>query len=555
MKVNWQNIKLVLLFSVISFYGFSQTENETTRLYLFTDRDYCISGDTLWFKITGTKSGSTQSNVVHVHLTNANSQVIESVIKKSNEGWAEGFLHVPDSLSTGVYFLSAFFYEHLSVPDIPVEKKSLFVYNRFQGDLTEMAVPGQEQNTAITNLGRSVEIKPNKKEYNPREKVTVELGLDAIETSETAFVAVRASRVDEMARSFGGRFISVSTPSDLAVPNFAEKDGFILSGKVKKSTDGVPPQKAVVFLSLIDDPGYFDYYVTGQEGTFHFFMKDAEGVGDVVLQAVSENGAELAIELATNRMETRSYTTLQQQPLRHNQIDFINQSNDAMFIKRLFGENYTIPPTDFSMPPRFNVPFYGHPDRSVNLDEFFELPDFREVSRELLPGVQYRNRDGNITIRMLNLDENVYFENEPFRLINGIPVFRNRLFSSFGSAEIDKVEYAMEERIFGDLKFTGLLAIYLKDKSNRWLAHQSNIYRFTVPFFQTAREPGYFSPPENDKNIPDLRTVYFWQRVPTGEKETIEFLLSDIKGKVEISVAGVTKDGKIFNTSEIIEIK
>jgi hypothetical protein len=201
------------------------------------------------------------------------------------------------------------------------------------------------------------------------------------------------------------------------------------------------------------------------------------------------------------------------------------------------------------------VPFYGHPDKSVNLDDFFELPDFREISRELLHGVQYRNRDGNITIRMLNLDENVYFENEPFRLINGIPVFRNRQLSSFGSAEIDKIDYAMEERLFGDLKFTGVLAIYLKDKSNRWLAQQSNIFRFTVPFLQPSHEPGYFSPPENDKNIPDLRTVYFWQRVPTGEKKQIEFLLSDIKGKVEISVAGVTKNGKIFNSSEIIEIK
>jgi hypothetical protein len=191
----------------------------------------------------------------------------------------------------------------------------------------------------------------------------------------------------------------------------------------------------------------------------------------------------------------------------------------------------------------------------VNLDEFYELNDFREISRELLGGVQYRTRQGNTTIRMLNWNENAYFENEPFKLINGVPVFKNRLFASLGSTEIDHIEYAMEDRLFGDLRFTGILVLYLKDSSNRWLAHQPGFTQLSVPLLQPEQKPKFQFEPEPAAHFPDLRTVFFWQLMETGVNQKIDFSLSHMKGKVEIAVEGVTKGGQIFKSSAIIEVK
>jgi hypothetical protein len=79
------------------------------------------------------------------------------------------------------------------------------------------------------------------------------------------------------------------------------------------------------------------------------------------------------------------------------------------------------------MPPRYSLPFYGEPYKVVDPDEYYDLDDFQQIARELLPGVRYRARNNEVTFRLLQYSKGIYFEDEPFRLINGVPVFNNRL--------------------------------------------------------------------------------------------------------------------------------
>jgi hypothetical protein len=545
---------LILVFSVLFLSGFAQSDNPDTELFLFTDREFCVSGDTVWFNVF-LKNGQSKSNVVHVQLTSAGNHIIGTVMKKSSDNRAEGYIQVPDSLSSGVYFLSAFFYQHLSEEEREVEKKSLFVYNRFQPDLTELFIPAPESKLKEKGIVPKLQVKPGKSKYKVRENVSVELSLGNINPSEIKEVIVKASLVDDLARQGGGRFLTSSAASPMVVPGFEEKDGFILGGKVTQTDSNESPEKAVVFLSLPENPSFLDYYVTGDDGYFYFFLENAVGVGEVVLQAISENGTELKANVEFSMQKIQQPVILQKQTLNQQQIDFMNVLTGAGFIKRLFQENYTIPPIEFSMSNGFSIPVYGHPQRTVDPDEFYELNNFREISRELLPGLQYRTKRGSTTIRMLNLNENAYFETEPFKLINGVPVFKNRLFASLGSSDIDQIEYAMEDRLFGDLRFTGILALYLKDNSNRWMANQPDFKQFSVPLLQPEKKSEIRLNPELKENIPDLRTVYLWQIMKTGEDQKIDFFLSDIKGKVEIAVEGVTQNGQIFKHSEIIEVK
>ncbi|MCA1761084.1 MAG: hypothetical protein LC658_15055, partial [Bacteroidales bacterium] len=101
----------------------------------------------------------------------------------------------------------------------------------------------------------------------------------------------------------------------------------------------------------------------------------------------------------------------------------------------------------------------------------------------------------------------------------------------------------------------GILALYLKDSSNRWMAHQPDFMQLSVPLLQPEIKQESQLGPESKKHIPDLRTVFFWQLMKTGVNQKIGFFLSDMKGKVEIAVEGVTQDGQIFKHSEIIEVK
>ena len=188
-------------------------------------------------------------------------------------------------------------------------------------------------------------------------------------------------------------------------------------------------------------------------------------------------------------------------------------------------------------------------------DEFIDLPDFQEISREILPGVQYRSKNDETTIRILNNSYRMFFEDEPLRLINGIPVFKNDFFKNLKSTDINFIDIVKTERIFGDLIFKGVLAVSLYDKSNSWLAQQTNVFQFKVDFIQLTKMPGYSVQNKLHENQPDMRQVFLWEILESDSPDNTDFFLSDRKGIVEISVEGFTAENEFFKSSKLIKIK
>lgn len=546
---------LLFLFFIGPFSGRSQPDKQIMPLHLFTDRDFCMTGDTIWFHVFLSNGREHSSHVIHFDLSRPDYGVVASVSVKSHEGWAAGYLCIPDTLNSGFCFLTAYLHEHRLHAGIPVEVKTLVVYNRFQTVENEIMVPGQHFKIVDPSFDSAVHIKIEKEKFSPREKVMVDLDLRGLDPDEMETVIVRAALLDELALNYGGRIMSETNDPVSNIPHFQEKDGILISGRVYRDASSGQRGRVVVFLSMIDDPGYLDYFVTDSVGVFHFFLKNAEGVGDVVLQAISAIEENLAVELTTNRSLIHASIPLYPMPVDPLQKGFIKRMSDVDFLTRLFRTDNPIPAVAFSMPQRFQVPFYGQPDRRVHPADFFDLPDFQSISRELLPGVQYRTREGQILIRLFNRNENRYFERDPFTLINGIPVFKNSLLAPLNSADIQYIDYSMQERVFGDLKFPGVLAIYLKDRSNSWIANHPNTFRFSIPLLQYQKQAHTYSPVSVENRTPDMRRVFYWQPVKTGDIRSFEFVLSDIRGIVEISLEGVTKNGKRFRSVKNIVVE
>jgi hypothetical protein len=126
--------------------------------------------------------------------------------------------------------------------------------------------------------------------------------------------------------------------------------------------------------------------------------------------------------------------------------------------------------------------------------------------------------------------------------------------SSLGTVDIDYIEYVTEDRLFGDIRFPGVLAVYLKEPYYI-LNRQPDVLNVRALPAPAESSYSYNNPEIHMRNIPDFRKVYFRQRVKTSSSHRIEFYLSDVKGKVEISVEGITSDGKIFKISETVEVK
>ncbi len=544
-----RNLKILILLALCftSLGVFAQQNREWP--VLFTDRDFCISGDTLWFKVWMPAEISNTENVVHIQLTTSSDRLINVVMKKPEDGWAEGYLYVPDSLSTGVCFVTAFLNAQSDKPELVLESKALLVYNRFHEQVDELNL-FENKSVMIDDKKSIFKISTDKKTYHAGEEVRVHF--DAEEASHISYAVVRAALYDPLSSETGDSYTTNFKFSGTTVPGFVENDGILLNGQVVDETGRGQAGKLVI-LSITSEPPYFDYYYTNETGNFHFYLKNAVGKAKVVLQVITDDEKEYRIRVDDNRLRLKDPVVLRNKLLNPKQSDFIKTIVNSDYLRRLF--NPMVPSIDdfFEMPPKFPIPFYGVPTKRVVPEEFFDLPDFQEISRELLPGVQYRLDNGQIVIRMINMEQNDFFKDEPLVLLNGIPVFNNQLIAGLKSTDISYIDMVQNERIYGDLKLDGILAVSLNDKSNNWMAMQKGVFQFTVNCLQPQKYPDYSPKNKMNINYPDMRRTYFWKTF--YKPGDFNFKLSDLKGEIEIIVEGFSEGRGFFKTSKIIEVR
>jgi len=519
---------------------------------LFTDRDYCVSGDTVWFKVGFPETCNTIGNVVHVQLQTLNKSNISVVAKKTENNWAEGYLRIPDSLSTGLYFLSSFLNVQRENKTVHIKSKSLIVYNRFEANISQINTVNLKPDQKTHDLSSLIQINSDKTKYRPRETVSLTIGLDKSVSFKNA--VIKASLIDPLAAEVGGDYQFQYHSAESSIPPFIETDGILVNGKVFDA-NGINQEGALVILSITDEPPYLDYYLTGEEGDFHFYLKNAVGRAKIVLQVVSSKNEEFFIHLSENYLIRSGELSGSSKLLTAEQVEFSEKIIQANYMNKIFNPILNSRADTFAFPPRFSVPFYGEPTRRVVPDEFINLPDFREISRELLPGVQYRIRNDQVIFRMINTKQNTFFNDEPLKLLNGIPIFKNSLLSNLKSLDISYIDIVQSERIFGDLRMNGILSVSLYDKSNLWINQISGITEFTINCLQPDKSPGYVQHRDESINLPDFRQNYLWERTDNEELQNYSFYLSDLKGKIEISVEGFDDENNIFKASKIIEVE
>lgn len=547
---NCFKILLATIFCVSCFAGLVQSQNPENGLVLFTDRDYCVSGDTVWFMAWQPGAMSQLGNVVRVHLDGSANNLIAAAAKTSENGWAEGFIHVPDSLSTGQYFLTAFLNGQRNLRGMETQSIALLVYNRFEEQVNTMELAFVKKMIHEEGSKYGISISTNKESYATRENVRVKITGPA----KLQNAAVKVGIVDPLAEKVRGRYNFNLQSSNPAIPDFKENNGYLLSGKVVDQM-GAPQKNKVVILSIAGDPPYFDYYFTGDKGDFHFFLKGARGMARMVLQVVSETDNEYFIRPEENYLTRTSELKTETKILTAEQSGFIQTIIDANFMHKLFNPDFGSRPLQFEMPPRYPMPFYGKPHQRIVLADYIDLPDFREIARELMPGFQYRIKKDGITFRLISYSRNAYLEDEPLRLINGIPVFKNSFLAPLKSTDIEYIDLVQEERIFGDLRFKGVLSVVLQNKDNLWMAQQPGVAQFNINCLQPQKQPGYLQPQTLPHNMPDTRQLFHWGKIDLAQPVEIQFNLSDLKGAVEITVEGVDAENKFFRTSKTIQVK
>jgi hypothetical protein len=536
-------VKRRIIQLLLFFVAFAGKAQERECFSLFTDRDIYISGETALIKIfvpAGEPSG-----IVNVDLINAKGKIISGISKKIIDHQSDGFLVIPDSLSSGCYLLC------VSTKINPVLTiKELYICNRFKG-LPEsgLAFRTAETKQFVGKSANTIQIEGIDKRCKTRSNTHVTLRLPAELLSQingNLFVGIAETSPEYNSSTFVKNSRSKRSP-------LIEKSGVILEGIVTDLKTGVPFKKGVVLLSIPDTIPRFNYFITGEDGCFNFQLDNYYGKIPVVVQGYDQAKKRLVkVAIAHRDSLPAAIPAFEPWNIPPELRKMVTNNVDAATIRKIFNYKDIVvaPPPSVKAD---NYPYYGVPTEIIDPKIFIDLPDFTEVSRELLPGVKFRAYNRIPTLEVFNPATHNYFNDQPLLLLDGIPIHDLSVIKDMGSKEIDRIEVCRNERFYGDLNFPGVVAIYTSKRDYRRVNESYDLVKLTMEVLQPDAIPN----PAAQQQVwePDLRKVLLWKpRLKPEQTIDLDFKTSDILGSYKLIVSGKSNDGSVWYKEQIFEV-
>ena len=528
------------LLLVLAITGQAQNNNHFS---LFTDRDLYASGETLLLKVFA--PADEQSGIVNIDLINSTGKIILGINKKLIDHQADGFIYLPDSLSSGSYFLCT---STRVNPTYTV--KELFISNRFTGiSETGFALRSAGTNPIVEKPVAELQTEGLNKSYKTRDKAHVALHLPSgllSQINSNLLVSISAVAPGYTPAVFTKRIESQRN-------QIIEKDGVVLEGMIKDIKTGEPFKKGVVFLSVPDSIPRFNFFVTGNDGRFNFQLDNYFGKIPVVVQGFDRDEKRL-LKISVNQRDSLKslVPNFENWTIPAELRKSSEQNTDAVTFRKIFNQQ-EIAIQSIHRPKAEPFPFYGVPSTVVYPKLFIDLPDFTEISRELLTGVKFRAYNRIPTLQVFNSAQRNYFNDPPLLLLDGIPVRDISAIKNLGSSAIGRVEISMSERYYGNLRFPGVLAIYTSKADYSQIVESEDLIKLNLDAIQP--DATLVTPTDASLNLPDLRKVLLWKpSLKPEETIQLDFGTSDLLGSYKLVIHGTTTDGSIFYKEQFFEV-
>ncbi len=538
-----KKIIISLFLIVIAMTGNSQ---EKSGFGFYTDRDVYVSGETLFAKIF-TPVGN-PARIVYLDLVNPHGTRVAGVSLEIKSNQADGFLLLPDSLGSGNYLARVYLKNTSGKLKI---LREIWISNRFDGlEKTRQLkrVTGLEKNQ--DKITGQIEIENIEANYQTNSNIAATIKIEETLLNEidgNLLVIVAQTEPSFDAASF-------VWSSDQGKEGITENKGITLSGTVTDKKTLEPAAGITVYLTIPDSVPGFQYYQTRKDGRFYFLLEDYFGSVQAVVQCFGNTPAQrLKITMDELFADSGTLPEFRQQSIPEEFKHNISRNIDILTFRKIFGQD-KLKMDQAAIKRKELSPYYGNPTRKVDPQLFIDLPNFTEISRELLPGVKFRNYNNEPTLQVINNNMHNYFSENPLILIDGIPIRDLNVIKGMGTTDIDRVEICQYERYYGDLRFPGVVAIYTTKADYSQLPKSDQLILMDIEAIQVqavSSEPGMQEP-----NIPDLRQVIYWK--PLVEPKSTLFIkcgTSAIAGQFKLVVRGRLKNGTLIFAEKQFEIK
>jgi hypothetical protein len=566
-------------------------------VFVHPDRQVFVSGETIRFSARlidlNRQTDQRQSSVLYLQIAGPDGSVLLTVRSDIEEnGISYGCIILPDTLTTGLYYLTAYtncmrnydsqwlWSSPLILVDRHDEKIDSLAFLNAASQSGDQKISFPEQGSEKSNV--DLKIVTDKDLFGKREKVKVYLRLTGLENSSSyADISISVSEIapfrflhneipdiESFVKSI--RFAQLDPEKAGAMTGvqpcryLREDEGYILSGIVFDKSSGSIIQKACVLLSTPDTVADLKYSFTDTTGRFYFLLDRCYNNKELILQTKDDTSYQGNTEIL---IDDRSVVKQDVPPVRLTLDDslrtFLSNHLTINLINSSFRKNYHSdekPESNTCVNSGYD--FFGKPDVIIYPSDFVDLPDFNEILENLTPYVKFRaDKNGVYTVHLPSIETHMYLSDEnALVLVNNVPLFEYGMLNNLNSREIEKIEFCMRMMMYGDMQISGIISVIANEDFLPSLAKENKVIQISNDVVK--RNNGHILQDNKDSNssgtkIPDFRQTLYWDpdvRI-NGNSLEIEFYTSDLKAAYEIKAQGLTGDGKPVYAAKVINIQ
>lgn len=541
------------------------------RVYLHTDRNIYIAGENLFYTMYLKDNPDQMSRYAYLIIRDQNNSIATEVRLEINDQISYGNIFLSDTLKSGIYQILCYTNLMRNAEDTYF-KKEIVIANRFDENLSFLTgevrktepdasrqFPAENQSTR-----ENLVIHPDKEEFNSREKILFSIEKMNMPDDSITNLSVSVSEIipgipdepsiSEYFTDRKGNSLSQESGRKLCrfMPEFSSA---VLQGRVIPVIQLGPSKNYTLFLSTPDTLANLQFTSTDSLGSFTFFLNSYYEGKDLIIRTKEPEKAtiELDDKISSNQpfISSNAYNI-------PGMKDYLIRGGKIAQIQRYYNKKEVID-TQIAFFPSKIIPGVYHKNYSrINPAEYIELPDFVEISREIVPALKVSKKHDNYVSSYPAMRYQTNSDAEPTIFLDGVPIDDVNQIITLGSKDIKYIETLPVIRYYGEMPFQGILSVFSKNQEINNIRFKNPAIRYHSILSQSYTKPDAFKPENIVKNHPDLRQVLLWEPAliqGKNDNQLIECYASDLKGEYRINVQGITSGGNPVNGSAIIKIR
>lgn len=566
--INIKTMHRLFIFATIIFLSsYSLTANNVKqhnneRVYIQTDKSVYLSGEIIWLNMNClTEKGnlSSFSKVGYVELLGDTSSIAQIRINlESSIG--TGSLIIPSSIKSGYYQLVGYTRNMRNESSEIYFKKNIAIINPTLLE-THNSLPIEESSSlAVESTKKDPEINDLNIQLNGSSFNTRSLGL------------IKLSNIPKDVKNLS---ISVFGSAPLEVPNYILQKEYITSSHFKDTLASsknyfTPEYEGPIVLAkkikeenltsesktFISFPGNDIRLFFGAEknGYYEFITKNISGFEEAVLGTLSQEGAVKDLELISPFADDHTFHKLPALRLDSSYHDYIKSR--SVGLQALY--HYSL---DSMTQLKNESPYFApSPFRTYITEEYTRFLTISEIITEYIPLIRFRRALGARYLSVLDVETGTFPQGACLVLLDGIPIADHNVIYNYNADHIKRVDLYSGQYILGGNTFNSIVSFQTYQSNYPDLDFGNNLRLFNYKAPQKERV-FYMPDYSHNKNntIPDFRHTLLWIPRVHLEKNTpstnIPFYTSDLVGKYDVIIEGITTDGQSVYAKSTFEVK